>query len=83
MGLNIGKILKKAAKAALSPVTYGLELVGDALLPDVNIPQPEKPPVMPIPDEEAQSRELRRRRARTRGRGRKASILSEDESTLG
>lgn len=54
-----------------------------ALVPDINIPEPEAPKLMPIPDEEAEKRSKLRSRARRRGRGgRSASILS-DEDSLG
>lgn len=55
-----------------SPVADGP--VTELYSPD--IPKPEKPPVMPIPDENVQQTEARRRQARASTTGRQSTILT-------
>jgi len=90
-GRKLKKAVKSGAKSvagaagnvAAATIGAGVDAIGKALTPDINIPEmtPEGKPVMPIPDEEAQRLSALRSRSRRRGRGgRSASILSGGDS---
>jgi len=87
MGIKTPKFLKKIESAVKKGTGgyFGLEKAGETvsniLTPDINIPAPPEPKVMPIPDEELGKASRRRLRAKRRG-GRSSTILSQ-EDTLG
>lgn len=82
----VKKGVKDVGKAQLKilggGVPEGINKTVDTLIPDINIPGPEKEAVMPIPDEELGRAARRRMRARRKG-GRSSSILTGGDSIGG
>lgn len=88
MGLKALKKLGRKLEGVVKTGTgdyFGLGKAGDELsnllTPDINIPAPKEPKVMPIPDEELAMKQRRRLRSKRKG-GRSSTILSQ-EDTLG
>ena len=84
VGRSAEDVISLPKTATEKTVQAGAEVlgeVGEALSPDINIPTPEDPTPIPMPDEEL-ARVARRRSMAKRRRGRSASILT-GADTLG